>query len=422
MAASQRAYEATLDSLRSNAFDLYAERLTAADVTDPKAFKDMARWVNVATGRGEMGRLEPLAGVLNLPMFSPRLLASKFNVISPVRYARMHPAARKVALTEMFRASGSLATTMGLSKLAGADVDLNPFSGGFGTINADGTSYDLSGGRLRALRFAAQLSDSINRERRGETVKDERKPAVLIEKFFRAYLSPVGQFGADAYTGEDFDGNEFGGKEWKPGAMKFGELDRLMPFAVKEMRDAYHKAGAVGAVKSLPAFAGVGVNTREKQPEPIKPTLSDPVRDELDRLGLDLEHLGKDGKKSASINPRYQTEGITGDSIAPFGEDKGERPPSGMHMDAEATARAFSDELESVLGEIINAPDYENFESDEDRAQYLEMIIVNTHKCAMNGVRVDARGAEMEKEKKVKERLDRLSNGSGSSTIKRGQA
>ncbi len=353
-----------------------------------------------------MGKLEPLANVLSLPLFSPRLLYSKVQILNPVFYARLHPAARKVALTELFRATGSLGVTMGLAKLAGADVDLNPFSGGFGTINADGTSYDLSGGKLRPLRFAFQVADSINRERRGETVKDARKPRALVEKFFRAYLSPAGALAVDAYTGEDMQGEEFKG-DWT-------ELKRLAPFALKDIYEGYKAAGVTGAVQATPSVVGVGVNTREKNPEPIKPSLSEPVRDELERLGLDLERLGKDGKKSASINPRYQTEGITGDSIAPFGEDKGERPPSGMHMDAEATARAFSDELESVLGEIINAPDYENFESDEDRAQYLEMIIVNTHKRAMNGVRVDARGAEMEKEKKVKARLDRMSNGSRS--------
>jgi len=404
VAASQRAYEATLDSLRSNAFDLYSDQLVKAGVTDPKAFKDIARWVNVATGRGELGRLEPLADVLNLPMFSPRLLASKFNVISPVRYARMHPAARKVALTEMFRAAGSLTTTMGLAKLAGADVDLDPFSGGFGTIDADGTSYDLSGGRLRALRFAAQIADSLNRERRGEPVKDERKPRALVEKFFRAYLSPGGALAYDWKTGEDFNGDEFGSKEWKPTAGKFGELDRLMPFAVKEMRDAYHKAGTLGAVKSTPAFVGVGVRTRDKSGDPITPTLSEPIQSELDRLGLDLEHL-KDGKQSATVKPRRTVESVTGDQIEPFG---GADRNSGMGLLAQETAARLSTELEEVLSETINSPDYEAFEDDEARARYLEMILLNVERRVFNSVRLEARERQMEREKTVKERQDRL--------------
>ena len=397
VAASQRAYEATLDSLRSNAFDLYAERLAAAGVTDPKAFKDMARWVNVASGRGELGRLEPLADVLNLPMFSPRLLASKFNVISPVRYARMHPAARKIALTEMFRATGSLATTMGLSRLAGADVDLNPFSGGgFGTIDADGTSYDLSGGRLRLFRTVAQVADSINKEHRGERVREDRRPRALIEKFWRAYLSPVGQLAVDAKTGENMKGEEFTG-DWR-------ELDRLIPFAVKEMRDAYRAAGATGAAKSLPSFVGVGVHTMDKQSEPLMPTLSGPVRDELDRLGLDLNHLGAKQKTSIAVRPRRTVEGITGDSIEPFGD---ERRNSGMGISPEETAGQLSAELEAVLIEEMNSPDYEAM-SDDDRAQRLDLLLINTEKRVMNGVRRDARGLEIEEEKRVIERQNKL--------------
>jgi hypothetical protein len=397
VAASQRAYEATLDSLRSNAFDLYAERLTKAGVTDPKAFKDIARWVNISSGRGELGRLEPLADVLNLPMFSPRLLASKFNVISPVRYARMHPAARKIALTEMFRATGSLSVTMGLSRLAGASVDLNPFSAGFGTIDADGTSYDLSGGRLRTFRTIAQIADSINKEHRGERVREDRRPRALVEKFFRAYLSPVGQLAVDAYTGENMRGEEFTG-DWR-------ELDRLIPFAVKDMREAYRAAGAVGAVKALPAFVGVGVHTMEKQSEPLMPTLSEPVQDELSRLGLDLEHLGKKQKTSIAVRPRRTVAGVTGDSIEPFGD---ERRNSGMGISLEETAAQLSAELEAVLNEEMNSPDYAAM-SDDDRAQRLDLLLINTEKRVFNAVRRDARGLQMDEEKKVRERQERMS-------------
>ncbi|HEY9405799.1 MAG TPA: hypothetical protein VIQ24_24325 [Pyrinomonadaceae bacterium] len=397
VAASQRAYEATLDSLRSNAFDLYAIQLTKAGVTDPKAYKDIARWVNVATGRGELGRLEPLADVLNLPLFSPRLLASKFNVISPVRYMRMHPAARKVALKEMFRASGSLAVTHGLAKLAGADVDLNPFSGGFGTIEADGTSYDLSGGRLRALRFAAQLSDSFNRQLKGLSVKDDRKPAALVEKFFRAYLSPAAALGLDAYTGTEFNGRDF---EWSP-----RQLKRLAPFVAKEMFEAYQNAGAMGAVKAAPSFVGVGVRMFDKSSDPIKPTLSRPVQDELDRLGLDLAHLGKKGKTSVYVKPGRTVEGVTGDSITPFGDEKAS---NGMGMSADDYAARLSAELDAVISDEINSLDWDVM-TDEEKARRLDILLVNTEKRVFNLVRVDARFAQQEQEKQVKERLDRMS-------------
>lgn len=403
VAHSERAYNVTLDSLRSNAFDLYTAELKAAGVSDPKSFRDVARWINVSTGRGELHQLEPLAAVLNLPFFSPRLLAARAQVINPIRYARMTPAARKIALREMFRATRTLGVTMGLSKLAGADVGLDPFEGDFGKITHSETSYDLAGGRLRLLRFAAMLADSIAREQNGEQVDDKLKPSALIKKFFRAYASPSAALAIDAWTGEDFDGEPF---EWKQ-----GELERLIPLAVADVIEGYQASGKTGAAKALPAFVGVGVgvNTREKAPEPIKPTLSDATRGELDRLGVDLDHLGEKGKQDANISPYYQTKGITGDSIKPFGDDSGKRAASRQNIDAQAVAKQLSDELEAALSEAINSPDYNAFETNEARRKYLEMLIINTKKRILNGVRVDARGRELEKEQKVKERLERMS-------------
>jgi hypothetical protein len=413
VSAMLRAHEATLDSLRSNSFDLHAAELKAAGVTDPKAYKDIARWVNVASGRGELGRLEPLADVLNLPIFSPRLLASKFNVISPVRYIRMHPAARRIALREMFRATSMLGATMGLAKLAGdkfgADVkvEIDPRAPGFGKIDVGGTSYGLDGGRLRALRVAAQIADAFNKQRRGEYVKEKDRPAALLENYFRAYLSPAGQFAYDWHEGEDFNGEEFKG-DWR-------DLKRLAPFAAKEMYDAYVKAGARGAVKAAPAFVGVGVSTREKFAEPIKPLLSERNQAELDRLGLDLEHLGKKGKTSVFVRPRRSVEGVTGDSITPFG---GEKASNGMGMSAEEFAKQLSAELDATLNTEIESPDWETM-TDEEKARRLDLLLVNTEKRVFNPVRVGARFAQQEQERQVKERLDRMSGGSSAPVVRR---
>jgi hypothetical protein len=68
--------------------------------------------------------------------------------------------------------------------------------------------------------------------------------------------------------------------------------------------------------------------------------------------------------------------------------------------------------LDAALTEVINSPDYEAFGDDESRARYLEMLTLNIHKRYMNGARRDGRGEQMEREKKVQHRLDRMSGGS----------
>jgi hypothetical protein len=158
-----------------------------------------------------------------------------------------------------------------------------------------------------------------------------------------------------------------------------------------------------------------GVNTKAKHyPDPIKPALSEPVRQELERIGLDLEHLGKDGKKSASINPNYRTKVVTGDDARAFGGVAGKpgREVEGMGVDAEKVAGEYSAELNEVLIELINSPDWEAFGDDEARARYTKMLILNTHQRHMNGVRRDARSEQLERERKVGERLTRMSGGS----------
>jgi len=69
----------------------------------------------------------------------------------------------------------------------------------------------------------------------------------------------------------------------------------------------------------------------------------------------------------------------------------------------------LSGELEQVLGELMTSPDYEAFESDEQRRKFVEQNILNIQRRTMNAVRRDARFLDQDKEKRVKERLDRMS-------------
>ncbi len=98
---SDRAYSAALDTVRVKSFEIYAAELKAAGATDEKTFSDIAHWINRATGRGEGKLVDALAPILNFPMFSPRLTASRFQVLNPVFYLKMTPAARRIAVREM---------------------------------------------------------------------------------------------------------------------------------------------------------------------------------------------------------------------------------------------------------------------------------------------------------------------------------
>ena len=78
--ASERGFFGFLNKLRADTFDDLVRRSIAAGVdfkANPKALSDIASFVNAATGRGNLGKLNSSAPLLNGLFFSPRLIASR---------------------------------------------------------------------------------------------------------------------------------------------------------------------------------------------------------------------------------------------------------------------------------------------------------------------------------------------------------
>src|SRR5690606_8088029 len=78
VAASQRANTTALNVLRADSFDAMVQTLArGAEVTQAEA-DAIANYVNVATGRGTLGKAEPAAMHLNTIFFAPKYVASRF--------------------------------------------------------------------------------------------------------------------------------------------------------------------------------------------------------------------------------------------------------------------------------------------------------------------------------------------------------
>jgi len=91
IAASERAYVTTLNSLRAGTFYHFAEQWegTGRRADD---YKSLAKFINHATGRGDVKRLKKYYPILNAAFFAPRLQMGRvqavgdlFNATSPVR-------------------------------------------------------------------------------------------------------------------------------------------------------------------------------------------------------------------------------------------------------------------------------------------------------------------------------------------------
>jgi len=163
--SSERAYTIFLNKLRADTFNQLVKDL---EVLKPgiKAnlplAKDIATFVNTSTGRGDLGPLEGSAKVLSSVFFSPRLMASRLQMLNPMYYVNLQPAVRKQALRSLFALAGAAGTFVTLGKLAGGTVESDPASSDFGKIKFGNTRLDPYGGFQQYVVLAQRLMPSLD--------------------------------------------------------------------------------------------------------------------------------------------------------------------------------------------------------------------------------------------------------------------
>lgn len=257
---SNRAYTGFLNKLRADVFDdLVKKSKTLGIEQTPKLTRDIAKYVNTSTGRGELGALQNAAPLLNGLFFSPRLLASRLNVLNPMYYASLEPFARKEALKSLFTFTAIAGTTLGLAKLAGAEVGTEPTSSDFGKIKVKNTRYDIFGGFQQYMRLAAQLTQGkVTSSSSGRTVRlgEGYKPLTrkdIILRFFESKESPIASFATSLLTGKNSMGQDLN--------LPTEVINRLTPIIIQDMYDLYQEGGLEDLIKGLPTPFGVGTQT-----------------------------------------------------------------------------------------------------------------------------------------------------------------
>ena len=294
--ASERAYVTFLNKLRADSFDAIVDNAAKAGrELDDEFMHSVARYVNIASGRGSVLGHDAAALIMNATFFSPRFLMSRLQLPTTA----VTGTARVQALRGMVSYAGALATALYLSHLAGAEVELDPRSSDFGKMKIGNSRYDFGGGYLQLVRLGAQLSTGEKKSLSDGDVRDIANNPVASRfiaawYFARSKFSPTAGSAVDLATGRTFSGEELGAH----GIDK--ELLRYAPLAMQDIMEAIElEGGMLGFAKGAPSIFGAGVTTFK--------TTGD-VRQEVaqEKFGKDYESLEVGFQKEVNADPRVQ--------------------------------------------------------------------------------------------------------------------
>jgi len=156
--ASNRAYTAFLNKVRMDTFASMYKDMKASGILgrqgygfyDKHVIGDLGRFINTATGRGDMYHLGQKSGdafiraiePLNKIFFSPRMIASRLAILNPRYYIQLAPPVRKEALKSLMAMVSAGMTITGLGILAGGSTSLDPRSSDFMKLVMGNTRID----------------------------------------------------------------------------------------------------------------------------------------------------------------------------------------------------------------------------------------------------------------------------------------
>ena len=255
---SNRHMVTMLNQMRVAAFDSFREANPDASA---EVMNAMARYVNVATGRGDLRQLEPVAGFLAKLAFSPRFVASRIQMLgSPLYFAAKYKDKRvaKVAAKDMLAFTAAGMSILTLAHLAGVEVGLDPEDSFFGKLRFGKTTIDLWGGLQQPV---ALLSKAMVKGGDRAGIVEANKDINVLDAGIRflTYKASPGISGTYGIAfGEDIIGREVGLTE--------ALIKSVAPMTLETAYEAWQESegGLAETLATTAASAsGVGVQVYE---------------------------------------------------------------------------------------------------------------------------------------------------------------
>jgi hypothetical protein len=291
IAGSQRGFTTYLNKLRADSFDAMLETLTSRQgrAASQVELEAIANYINLATGRGKLGKFDTAGAGLADIFFAPRLVASRFEMLAGEPLYGGSMATRRMMAGEYARFLSGVGVVIALGRLAGGVFELDPRSSDFGKIVLDDTRIDILSGLGQVTRLVA-------REATGEKVTNSGKVVSLrgdskfgqgdaadeLFRFLRMKFSPVMGAAVDLASGKNVIGEEV-----TPTAVA---AKAVTPLSVQDVYDSLTEHGYPrGSALALLAIFGMGIQHYSADEEPVLFKIGRTMRE---KVGLTLGQAG----------------------------------------------------------------------------------------------------------------------------------
>jgi hypothetical protein len=408
--ASQRAYTGFLNKMRADVFDSMVNDATKlglftdkkSGVTDifginEKLSTDIARYVNIGSGRGNIsGLAKDHAALTNALLFSPRLMSARLALFDPRTYFTVpkfargalekkglfydvgsQPKVSSFVRQEARRDAAAFASFYVVSiilakAVLGQEIGADPRSSDFTKIISGNTSVDLSGGIGSYARTAAQLSQQLfeklgiidesfivsstsgKKTKMGGGFNEVSFGDVLV-KFFSQKENPVVSF----FSNLAFQRDETG----KPMNMAKEVKERIIPIVAQDLVELYKDDPDLFkmSVMGLLTLFGAGVQTYPAKKEGSFVDQGTKTRQEMfskepsgDRV---IEELNKSGVKAVLGAKKVNGQPVPEEDIPTVLKEAGPeiRLRVNLYLNNPAFAKATPEQKKKWLQGAVNS-------------------------------------------------------------------
>lgn len=168
--------------------------------------KNIAKYINVSTGRGGLGKLEKIAPELNTILWSPRLISSRLTMLNPKYYMNLDSFTRREAIKSLFSIATTGSIIAGLGAAAGGKVSGDITNADFGKVRFGKNVLDQWAGFQQPIVAAARMVAEVNRMASGRK-QEFNKPGLfgIAGNFGANKLSPMAALAYEIGSAKKFN-------------------------------------------------------------------------------------------------------------------------------------------------------------------------------------------------------------------------